>query len=954
MQYGRRRFALILATLASAALLWGCGSNGSGGSTVTPPGQDPQVVGSSSCQVCHTAIVAQGWIGSAHDNDPVAGCEGCHGGGQFHRGLGPIPNPSPGLEQCAQCHDSRSPGFLTRHSGDDPATDHTNTAVIEGYVFTSCLECHFSKGNNPNTLQWEHNPADVTIHKQWANSAHAGRIGSDAPDTATVWGHYNWDQTTGTGNRAACQRCHTATGAMNFLNSPANYSPANNDFSHLFDWSAATGSPQNELLYCSSCHNDVATGGLRNPGAITETYPAATAGADPAVVAYPDLSSSNVCMGCHLGREIGQNVKNDTDADGVRSFINSHYLAAGGMIFNVSGYEYAGQTYDNFGFHKQVGQANALGTGTNGPCVTCHMSGPEPHTFTAAAGNTACGSCHGGLTDAILEDSKHEFHLALEELNQALAARGIHFFPAHPYFYQAANGQGGAFTNWESVATALGVGLGVDPTGTGWKNVMGAAFNYNLIEHDPGAFAHNRQYALKLIQDSIDFLADGAVDGLGTSPVVAAVIADTAFAEATTHTAQALAIPTTESGSIHCGQCHAAAPHYNGANAQYYQFPNTTFFVDTVVSCGQCHASGDFEANRAILAEYAESRHGVTVNVPGKTSANTLWRGGNTTNASCAVSCHDSGQFQLFLSNRTAPTAANLGVTTTGNAQRKTLSCDSCHSNVATGAIRYYSTGDADSVTITIPNNPALTVSFPDYGPSHLCVTCHSAGRGSWGKGIGAATTSVPTPHYLPQGLTLVGEAGYEFAGRAYPDGFHQAVGRTETLSGSTSGPCVTCHMGSGADHTWEAVTKNSAGQITAITSDTCARCHGTAGMTPAVLDQRRVAFENRLNDLVAALAAKGVTITQTGNWTYNYASLGGATLNLNNAGNWTTFMTEQYPAIVDQATLRPNLIGAMFNLKAFMNSRQDRAAYVHNAGYAYALIADSIDMINDGVINGN
>ncbi|MDZ4184660.1 MAG: hypothetical protein U1D97_06735 [Desulfuromonadales bacterium] len=461
------------------------------GGDQTGPGtgiSDAEKVGSSSCKVCHTTVaIGQLFNSSVHDT-AATGCEGCHGGGQFHKGVGPIPFPSPTVVQCAQCHETTSPGFLARHSGDDPATDHTNTSVIEGYVFTSCEECHAPK--DPATLQWAHNPAAAAIHQQWGNSAHAGRIASDTPDTAQVWGHYNWDQTTGTGNRAGCQRCHTATGAKNFLNSPTTYTPANNDFSHLSDWTAATGSSQNELLYCSSCHSDVATGVLRNPGAITEVYAAATAGntAGTATFAYPNLEASNLCMGCHLGREIGDNIKNDNDADGVRGFINSHYLAAGGMIFNVSGYEYAATGYDTLGVHKQVGQADAFGTGTNGPCVTCHMSGPEPHTFTASAASTACASCHGGLTDATLETSKHEFSLALVELKTVLESKGIYFYEAHPYFYTAPYVVGGTntgFTNWAGV-------YGLDS----WKDVMGAAFNYNLVKHDPGAFVHNRQYAL--------------------------------------------------------------------------------------------------------------------------------------------------------------------------------------------------------------------------------------------------------------------------------------------------------------------------------------------------------------------------------------------------------------------------------------------------------------------------
>jgi hypothetical protein len=256
-------------------------------------------------------------------------------------------------------------------------------------------------------------------------------------------------------------------------------------------------------------------------------------------------------MGCHLGREVGGNVLTDIDADGVRSFINSHYLAAGANIFNESGYEYAGQSYDSFGFHKQVGISNTYLTGTDGPCVTCHMTSDKQHSFEVvtkdiagvitAVASTECAKCHGGLTAAVMETSKSDFHLALEELRLALFAKGIEFSAAYPYFYEA--GTTTAFTNWAGVYGAAE-----------WKNVMGAAFNYNLLEHDPGAYAHNRDYALKLIQDSIDYLADGAVNGVGTSTVVAGIMASTTFAEDTTWTAAGHPGDT-----LSCTICHSAA-----------------------------------------------------------------------------------------------------------------------------------------------------------------------------------------------------------------------------------------------------------------------------------------------------------------------------------------------------------------------------------------------------------
>ena len=42
---------------------------------------------------------------------------------------------------------------------------------------------------------------------------------------------------------------------------------------------------------------------------------------------------------------------------------------------------------------------------------------------------------------------------------------------------------------------------------------MDADFNYNLLYHKPGAYAHNRYYTKRLIFDSIDWLDNNTLDG---------------------------------------------------------------------------------------------------------------------------------------------------------------------------------------------------------------------------------------------------------------------------------------------------------------------------------------------------------------------------------------------------------------------------------------------------------
>jgi hypothetical protein len=264
-------------------------------------------------------------------------------------------------------------------------------------------------------------------------------------------------------------------------------------------------------------------------------------------------------MSCHLGRETGDVIKNDQDADGVRGFVNSHYLAAGGQLFGTSGYEFTGLNYANPSYfaHDKIGTAAEPGTGTNGPCVGCHMTTSNGHQFTNVTKNattgaitaltsSACIKCHDGAhgpalaagSDAavinFLNEEEHGYKAALEELRLALNAKGVFWAGSNPYFFKDTNGNGiidagvedaraNAFTNWAGV-----YGLAK------WKDVMGAAFNLNLLIHDPGGYAHNRIYSKRLIYDAVDFIEDGAINGSITRAMSAAA---TTYLDANTTTA---------------------------------------------------------------------------------------------------------------------------------------------------------------------------------------------------------------------------------------------------------------------------------------------------------------------------------------------------------------------------------------------------------------------------------
>jgi hypothetical protein len=786
--------------------------------------------------------------------------------------------------------------------------------TVEGYVFKDCLECHTIKDNNSATIQWEHNPGPTDIQKQWAQSAHAGRIGTATPDTATVWGHYDWDQTS---SRGSCQRCHTATGAMNFLSAPATYNSANNDFSHLSGWTATNKqSNQNELLYCRGCHSDISTGALRNPGAITEVYAAATSGntAGTATVIYPDAFASNVCMVCHLGREVGANVKNDNDADGVRSFINSHYLAAGGMVFGEAGYEYDGEDYtgwDSPAKHGRHGDVTRFGTA--GPCVTCHMTSAEPHKFEVvqkdaagvitAVSTTACDTCHGNMNAAWLEERKETFHEALEVLNQALLAKGIEFKPAYPYFYKV--GTTTAFTDWAGV-------YGLE----NWKNTMGAAFNYNLLEHDPGAYAHNRYYALKLIADSVDFLADGAVDGAG---VITVSGVDTN-----------LLAPVAEvlgysiEGKHHGGEV----------------FVQAKYTVDTSVynvGCGDCHATDPAGGSRiltngVIIDQFAESAHG---DVFGEAWVHYDWR--TAGRASCQR-CHTATGFVAKLGNEAGTT--NVFGALDVNLPGEVVRCTACHTDIATGAVR-----TATAYTATYSNGATQT--FPDVGASNLCVRCHGARESGDSVKLSAgdfSNLSFINSHYLAAGATVFAGGGYEFTGLDYVNKAffkHNIIGIANPTApvATDAGPCVGCHMGTTANHTWEVVAKDDAGTITAINSETCASCHaGNYALTPEKLELEKEELHASLAALESALAAKGIYFYPAHPYFYTAPYVVGGT---NTAfKNWEGVY----------AGKGKDVMGAAFNYNLL---EHDPGAYAHNRFYTKRLIFDSIDFIDNGVLDG-
>lgn len=407
--------------------------------------------------------------------------------------------------------------------------------VIEGYNLRKtgtnpCFDCHAHEAKT-NTRNAGTDPTVTTIHTDWAQSAHAGRLlaakytattglsGAAAVaaamtagsiDDATVggpaWVHYNWDDTS---TRGDCQACHTSTGISNYLANQTTdltgYIPANNSFTHLSGWSATGGSPQNELLYCWGCHSNAGTGSLRNTTQAIFTF---KVNDQPIVVS--DAGNSTACIVCHGGRgSAGEAAANDARS----SRFNGHHAPTAGVLYSEKthiAYEYPGLSYADPSFfqHDQIG-ANA-----DGPCVSCHMApsasdGKPSHTFapvtevggviTSITNQALCNTCHtpGGafeITPATLEEEKTGYAQASTVLN-----------------------------NWVSNVAGYTNYLGYAITSSNYNNQVvgqpvsnndyGAFQNAKLNGDEPCAYVHNRFYAKRVIFDAIDWMDNGVIDG---------------------------------------------------------------------------------------------------------------------------------------------------------------------------------------------------------------------------------------------------------------------------------------------------------------------------------------------------------------------------------------------------------------------------------------------------------
>ena len=286
----------------------------------------------------------------------------------------------------------------------------------------------------------------------------------------------------------SCSRCHSAAGLPLFI-----------------EQGVAINQPAANGLECATCHNDL------NEFTIYEVesvpFPS---GAELAL----DDPGSNLCLNCHQGRESTVSVNrvigdspDDEVAEGL-GFRNVHYFVAGATLFGTEAkgaYEFAGQEYN--GRNEHVNAFNA--------CTECHGA----HTLEVEF--EECSNCHenvetmddlqnirlddegaavdyngnGDVTEGIaaeVDGMAALLYAAIQDYAaNTIGTPIVYNGAAYPYFFVDGDGDG-------QVSDA-----DVDRYGTWTPALLRAAYNYQYVQKDPGAFAHNGDYVMQILYDSI-------------------------------------------------------------------------------------------------------------------------------------------------------------------------------------------------------------------------------------------------------------------------------------------------------------------------------------------------------------------------------------------------------------------------------------------------------------------
>jgi hypothetical protein len=328
----------------------------------------------------------------------------------------------------------------------------------------------------------------------WAESAHA--------DTHAV-AFTHWNDANPREIPVECAKCHSRPGFIDYLGIDG--SPTG-----LVDRPVEVGS----TLTCYVCHNEV----VGDVNSVTF----------PSGIKIRGVGEIVSCIECHQGQASVTTIDQALASIGLPdedtpspdlTFISSHAISAATPFGGEAGgaYQYIGKPY----------QGRYLRGGEFFSCIQCH----DPHRL--EVNTDTCSDCHtitgddihnirvdttdydgnGNISEGIaieIESFQERLLSEIRSYAQSQTNTAIVYDPGtYPYYFLDTNRDGVAdpdeiqFENRYNVWT---------------PRLLKAAYNYDYVIHDPGAFAHNSDYILQILYDSITDLS-GNGSGLTRPPV---------------------------------------------------------------------------------------------------------------------------------------------------------------------------------------------------------------------------------------------------------------------------------------------------------------------------------------------------------------------------------------------------------------------------------------------------
>ena len=464
-----------------------------------------------------------------------------------------------------------------------------------------------------------------------------------------------------------------------------------------------------------------------------------------------------------------------------------------------------------------------------------------------------------------------------------------------------------------------------------------------------------------------------------------------------------------------CAQCHGSSVESKTGEFIYAEFTNSTHFARNL-GCQDCHGGGSAHwgkgpiqfpnpdaagvcsnatchSNSASAALLPSSAHFPNL-TPKILASPVIWDNMTTAayitsqNSNKCLTCHKPHDNRVLKQNlewgQSGHAAAQDAPWIHYDFKARTP-CNRCHTT--TGYIKFVTTGDsnawaaansADKTKEVLrcdgchqdyswkrrPLAPVQVIYTPsdgsssllaDYGDANICINCH-AGLES-GIEITNATSIATNfgsfnSHYLAAAGLLFRKVGYLFSPAVnYAAGNPSHIAQGGSGPGA-SGPCVECHMGNSAastpdpSHRFLPVFRDANNLITSIdAAPLCSNCHTGVGLfliSPTSTDAASIArlqaksdaFDAALVELRTALQNKGI-FYQPDFYPYFFKD---ASSNHGSSNYFTAWPDK-------------NTLGAAFNLNTLFRAP---GSYAHSHLFAYELIFDSLDWLDNGVLDNS